>query len=274
MECAEFGGQLHRDAHRATEKGVESIHPEHLAGEYRAEGAGDRFGDRIQVECLAEFLLHGGDRFRCDTAGDDQVEVAEVCIYVQRETVGRDEVRDVDADGREFGLGDSRFGPHSGQARHTLGRDGEVSAGSNQGFFKAADEIDRSQSLPFAVGHGIPAQIEDGIADDLTGPVEGDVSTAIAFEDLDAALGKEFRRGDHVCCFGIAAERDHGRVFEQEQHVADLLFFSQRDQLLLQAQAGGVVNGPELDDGDQSLVATDIHGFTPIEPGAKSPNKT
>jgi hypothetical protein len=36
-------------------------------------------------------------------------------------------------------------------------------------------------------------------------------------------------------------------VLEQEKNVADLFFFMQSDQLLLQAEADGVVNGAELD---------------------------
>jgi hypothetical protein len=36
-------------------------------------------------------------------------------------------------------------------------------------------------------------------------------------------------------------------VLEQEQNVADPLLFTQSDQLLLQAQARGVIDGAELD---------------------------
>ena len=108
--------------------------------------------------------------------------------------------------------------------------------------------------------HEHAAQVEDGIADDLAGAVEGDVAAAVAFEELNAALGKEFGRGDYVRGFGVAAERDDGRVFEQEQDVADFFFFAQGDELLLQAQAGGVVDGAELDDRDQILIATDLRG--------------
>jgi hypothetical protein len=36
-------------------------------------------------------------------------------------------------------------------------------------------------------------------------------------------------------------------MFQQDQDIADLLFFAQVDQLLLQAQAGGVFDGAELD---------------------------
>ena len=73
----------------------------------------------------------------------------------------------------------------------------------------------------------VAAQIEDGIADDLAGAVEGDVAAAVAFEELDAALGEEFGRCDHVGSFRVAAERDDRRVFEQEQDIADLFFFAQ-----------------------------------------------
>jgi hypothetical protein len=45
-------------------------------------------------------------------------------------------------------------------------------------------------------------------------------------------------------------------VFEQEQYVADLFFLAQLDQLLLQAEARGVINGAELDQGDQIQVDT------------------
>ena len=37
------------------------------------------------------------------------------------------------------------------------------------------------------------AQVEDGVADDLAGAVEGDVAAAIAFEEFNAALGENVR---------------------------------------------------------------------------------
>ena len=52
---------------------------------------------------------------------------------------------------------------------------------------------------------GEASQIEDGIADDLSRAVEGDVTTAVAFEELDAALGEKLRARDYVGGFGIAA---------------------------------------------------------------------
>jgi len=42
----------------------------------------------------------------------------------------------------------------------------------------------------------------------LAGAVEGDVAAAVAFEELDAALGEEFAGGNDVGGFGVAAQSD------------------------------------------------------------------
>jgi len=78
-------------------------------------------------------------------------------------------------------------------------------------------------------GMSVSAEIEDRIADDLAGAVEGDVASAVAFEEFYAALLEEFRRGDYVCRFGIAAQGDDWLMFEQQEDVADLFFFAESD---------------------------------------------
>lgn len=109
---------------------------------------------------------------------------------------------------------------------------------------------------------GKAAEIEDRIPHDLAGAVESDITTAIAFEELYAALLQEFRRGDNVGGLGVAAQRDDRLMFQQEQDVADLFFLVESNQLLLQLLGGGIVDGAELDDGNQILFArsTDSHG--------------
>jgi hypothetical protein len=42
-------------------------------------------------------------------------------------------------------------------------------------------------------------------------------------------------------------------MFEQQKSIADATVFAKRDQLLLQAEPGCVINGAELEDGDQIL---------------------
>jgi hypothetical protein len=41
-------------------------------------------------------------------------------------------------------------------------------------------------------------------------------------------------------------------MFEQKQNIADLIFFAQVDELPLQAQAGSVIDGAELDESDHT----------------------
>ena len=156
--------------------------------------------------------------------------------------------------------------PDAGEAADAGGGNAEVGAGADQDFFQAAHVLDRAQGLALAVGRGDAAQIENGIADELAGTVERDVAAAIAFEYFHAALGQQFGRSDDVFLLGIAAESDDRRVFEQKKNVADAAFLAQFDQALLQAQAGGVIDGAELEDGDQEILC---HGFSRINTDQK-----
>jgi hypothetical protein len=143
-----------------------------------------------------------------------------------------------------------------------MGGDGEVGGGADQDFFEAADELDYAQGFARAFRTslrlvranqwvrpytGEAAEIEDGVAYDLAGAVEGDVSAAVAFEEFDAALRQEFGARDYVRGFRVAAQGDYWLVFQEEENVADLFFFAERDEFLLQGLADGVVDGAELD---------------------------
>ena len=57
------------------------------------------------------------------------------------------------------------------------------------------------------------AEVEDGIADDLSGAVEGDVATAAAFEAFDAAACQEFGGCYDVGGFGVPSQRDDRLMF-------------------------------------------------------------
>ena len=286
MNAAEGLGNLHWNSDGAAQQGVERIHPKNLALEYKTEVAGDGFRDGFEIEFATEFTLHRGDRLCRNAAGDDQVEVTEVGVDVEREAVRGNEAGDVDADGGKLGFG---FSPDAGEAGDTLGRDSEVRAGADENFFETTDEFDHAEGL--AKGRRVPnifgsvkaslrlagadedvrrstsvsTKIEDWVADDLTRAMEGNVSAAIAFEKFDATLGKEFLRRDYVRGFGVAAKRDDWCVLEQEQDIADFSFFTKDDELLLQIETGDVVNGAELDKRNQLLFATDLHGFTSIK---------
>ena len=94
------------------------------------------------------------------------------------------------------------------------------------------------------------AQIKDRIPHQLPRPVKRNVSAAIALEHLDPASRQHFGRSQHIGGFSVTSKGNDGRVFQQQQHIADLSCLPQIDQLPLQAQTFGVVKHPELDNGD------------------------
>jgi hypothetical protein len=85
-----------------------------------------------------------------------------------------------------------------------------------------------------------------------------DIATAITLKDLNAAGSELFSRSQHIGRLGVASERDHRRVFEQKQDIADLSRLAQINQLLLQANPFAIINLTELD--DRNHVAIEIIG--------------
>ncbi len=148
----------------------------------------------------------------------------------------------------------------------SLGGDGEVGAGADQDFFQAADEFDYANvttrgSLRTSLRlvradewvrpYTKSAEIEDGIADELAGAVEGDVAAAIAFEELDAALGQESGEAITLAAFALRPRVITGLCSSRRR--TSPIFSSLRRATSFCCRAGRcVVDGAELDQGDQS----------------------
>jgi len=62
-------------------------------------------------------------------------------------------------------------------------------------------------------------EIDDRIANELAGPMEGHVTAALDLEDLDALAAQKVRRCDEVFFLGRAAECDDGWMLDKEQNV-------------------------------------------------------
>jgi hypothetical protein len=117
-----------------------------------------------------------------------------------------------------------------------------------------ADIFDRPQRLAGGTIRRKSAQIEDRVRDQLSGPVKCNVATAIAFEDLNATLGKQFGRGQNVSSLRVATQRDDCGMLEKQNDIADAAVFAKRDQLFLQAETRGVINGAELENGNHLVI--------------------
>src|SRR5580700_11805651 len=84
------------------------------------------------------------------------------------------------------------------------------------------------------------------------------IATAIALGHLNSARCQRIRRSQHISRPGIASKSNDWRMFEQQQHVANLASLAQIDQLSLDAKAFGIIDLAELDDRDH--VTTEIIG--------------
>jgi hypothetical protein len=137
-------------------------------------------------------------------------------------------------------------GPDAGEALYALTDNAEVGTAADQDFFQSTDEL-------YSADAGLKgAQVKDGIADQLPRAVEGDVAAAVALEQPHALLRQQFSRGQQVLAPGVAAQGDDWGMFQQKHDISTPARLAHFHQRLLQAQAGSVVNGTELDDGDQN----------------------
>jgi hypothetical protein len=62
-------------------------------------------------------------------------------------------------------------------------------------------------------------EVRDRVADELPRPVPGDVAAARDLDQLDAAPCELHARGAQVLRLRAPAQRDHGRMLEQQQPI-------------------------------------------------------
>ena len=117
--------------------------------------------------------------------------------------------------------------PHPGQPGPPLGRQGELGQGADEQFLE--------QSQPLVQVAAAPAQQDDGVAHQLTGPVPGDVTAAVHAPQVG-------ERVEQVGRIPAPADGVHGRVFEQEQGLRSRAGGHGRGQALLGFQGRGVVH--------------------------------
>src|ERR1039458_9086713 len=84
---------------------IKRLDPKHLATKHAAEVSRHRLSYFVQVDIPSQFFLHRGHRPSRNSAGHDQVEVAEIRIHIQSETMRSNRARNVHADGGDLCLG-------------------------------------------------------------------------------------------------------------------------------------------------------------------------
>ena len=68
-------------------------------------------------------------------------------------------------------------------------------------------------------------------------PVIGDVSSAVGLKQRDTTPRQQLIAGHHVLPMGVPAQGQYRGMFDQQQHVADLLLLAQGAHLVLQVSA-------------------------------------
>ncbi len=183
----------------------------------------------------------GGDRGRADAghpARVDQLEVGQVDRDVQSDPVVGDATLDAQAEGPDLarvvtiGIAPAARVAVAPAGRHPVRRTGRA-----EGGLQRPDERPDHQA---AIG-----QRHDRIGHQLAWPVVGDLATALHADDLDGSVRERGLVGQDVAGVRVPTERQHGRMLEQEESVADATLGAFGDESLLQGKRLVVVDPPE-----------------------------
>ena len=145
--------------------------------------------------------------------------------YVQREAVRRHPAADVHAD-----RGDLSPRPPNAGAPGTRPAAMPNSASASIITCSMRAHVRHHVALPFS-------QIEDRIADDLAGPVIGDVAAAVGVMKLDAGALAAFPRcASRFSIVAVAAQGDDVRMLDDQQLIGNLAALAPLDQLAAAAR--------------------------------------
>ena len=149
--------------------------------------------------------------------------------------MARDPPRDAYTDGRQLLPSD----PHAGEPLDPSRGDAVVGGRANQDLFQISN---------VAVNVApIGCEIDDRIADDLTGPVICNVAAAAGFVHLDTARSQRLGRRENMrsAAAGARTERQHVRMLEEQQQVVDAARPPVVGERTLQRQRVAIRDEPE-----------------------------
>src|ERR1700723_3516840 len=96
----------------------------------------------VNMKRRTQLFFHRRHRFRRDSAGHNQVEVAEIRIHIQSKSMRSDRARNVDANGGDF-CGALGVSPSARQSRYAPSRNTEIAARAKQHLFQPPNVVDR-----------------------------------------------------------------------------------------------------------------------------------
>ena len=160
----------------------------------------------------------------------------------------------MDADGGDFFLRDAATsqGPDAREFADALRHDAKLAAGADEHFFEQADIVHWAE-VRTLFAREIAAQVDDRISHKLARPVIRHIAATVDLVQLDSALREHLVAGKYVGTMRITAKREDGRVFEQEERVADKILLTRRDDSLLDGEGFRVRDATETEEVDVHL---------------------
>ena len=134
--------------------------------------------------------------------------------------------------------------PDAGEPGNALGHYAEVGAGADQRILHEADKIDGAEMRAVLAGP-LAAQIDDGVADELTRAVIGHVAAAIDLMHFNSAARQPLVANQNVGVRRVAPQRNHRRMLQQQERVTDEVLLARRDDALLNFQRFSVRHAAE-----------------------------
>lgn len=230
--------------------------PRDLAREPCRRGALDR---REVGRARAELGAHAGHGAR-ESARDDQAEVREVWIDVERQPVQRDEAREPHADRRDLPFRNTPAHPHAGGRGIAESDETVLGQHVDHALFEKPDVRVHPQTQPF--------DVDDRIGDQLPRPVVGHISAAIRLDALDPVPGEQRVIGEHVRRgFGPTGHRHDRRRMLKEKDAHRHASRAARDNALvrrtLDRKRIAIGDAAEVNDLDEGVGDKRFH-----QPGA------
>ena len=184
----------------------------------------------------AELRGHGGRDDTGHAAGIDQVEVRELDRHVQGDPVVAHAALDAQPERADLARGGSvGVHPAARMSVATAGLDAERPARVDH------RALERAHQRPYE--QAPTAQADDRVGHQLARAVVGHLAAPFDADDVDPARCERLGRGEDMRRIRGAAEREHGRVLEQQQLVADPVVGARSGQPLLQ-RPGPFVGDP------------------------------
>ena len=205
-----------------------------------------------QLSFRTQQLFHRGYGFAF--AGNNEIKVTEICINVERKTVGCYPACDVNTDGGNF----SARGVNAGQTVDTKRLNAKVAHCADQYFL----EIAHVMMNVFTIG----TQFDDGIADKLAQTVVGYFAAAISFKDRHVSFLQLLGIGQDGRSLTAPADCQRMWMFEQQKRVRLVTQFDGLFRLFLNCQAGLIIDEAEPLDQQLSFPghATTLYSFCVI----------